>query len=152
MFAVGISANFSSGPAHVPFVIVEVLCWLVTVLLTTYSITIVSLSILTALTLDKDVWIRDITSSPSPFPLQHILATLMRTTSLEDDTRSQRHHCLPGCTCTEKQLPSSPPLAIPAIGQGLNVRMERAPARSNVPVRVPTAMERHNSIVIGFDV
>jgi hypothetical protein len=117
-------------------------------------------SALTALTVDKEVWFRDIAASPSPFPLLLIfakIATLLDQSGSENDGAAHTV-CLPGCTCTEKLPPSSPPLGIPPIGsEGVNGRiiirtLTAASGESSVPIRVPTAMERHNSIVIGFDV
>ncbi|THH20405.1 hypothetical protein EW146_g926 [Bondarzewia mesenterica] len=155
LFSLGLRTGFVGGPAHAPFAILEVLCWLLTVLLTAYAVSIISLAFLTAFTVDKDVWYRDIAASPSPYPLQHIVAFLSqpRTSPSGLDTRNSVHHCMPGCTCREKQPPSSPPPALPSIGPRLGARMlDRPHIESSVPVRVPTAMERYNSIVIGFDV
>ena len=126
----------------------------------TYSSLIMSLSILTAITVDKDVWFRDITGSPSPFPImvclysiRFQLSGIRKSSCGVDSTQEHPPHCLPGCTCKEKILPSSPLTALPPLGL-LSVPPPVANnARGAVPgVRVPTALERHNSIIIGLEV
>ncbi|KAI0058104.1 hypothetical protein BV25DRAFT_1994530 [Artomyces pyxidatus] len=165
LYGFSLRNEFVDGPAHMQFLVVQVLCWLLTALVFSYCSLIVDLSFLTAFTLDKDVWFRDITDSPSPFPLYHIvfslrqsLCRLFGTTSAADE-QPEKHtpHCLPGCDCNAKIAPSSPPSALPPIGflsgqsRG-DSSMSIGSARTTVPVRVPTAMERHNSIVVGFEV
>ena len=126
-----------------------------------YSSLIMILSILTAATVDKDVWFRDIAGSPSPFP---VAACLYSTKLWFTDIRSapsglgsntrDHLHCLPGCSCKEKISPSSPLTALPPLGIPSDRRLDdRASTRNIVPgVRVPTALERHNSIFVGLDV
>ncbi|KAI0267119.1 hypothetical protein BC834DRAFT_96951 [Gloeopeniophorella convolvens] len=126
-----------------------------------YSTLIIALAILTAATVDKDVWFRDITGSPSPFPLalclQSIRLSVARLRGLQtvpDSAQEHPPHCLPGCACREKIPPSSPPTALPPLGSWSDARRDSfASTRSVVPgVRVPTALERHNSIYIGLEV
>jgi hypothetical protein len=122
----------------------------------TYSSLIMMLSILTATTVDKDVWFRDIAGSPSPFPLAVCLYSTklwFTDTGISSNTR-EHPHCLPRCSCKEKISPSSPPMALPPLGIRSDHRLDGcANARSIVPgVRVPTALERHNSIFVGLEV
>jgi hypothetical protein len=127
----------------------------------TYSSLIIFLSVLTAITVDKDVWFRDITGSPSPFPvmmclhsIKHWLSSIRKSPSGVGSAQEHPPHCLPGCACKEKIAPSSPSIALPQ--QGLipdPLCRLSANARGAVPgVRVPTALERHNSIFVGLEV
>ncbi|KAF8494589.1 hypothetical protein F5888DRAFT_629662 [Russula emetica] len=147
--------------ANKPFQLLEICCWSLTGLMASYSSLIMILSILTAATVDKDVWFRDIAGSPSPFP---VAACLYSTKLWFTDIRSapsglgsntEDHlHCLPGCSCNEKISPSSPLTALPPLGIPTDRRLDGCTsARNIVPgVRVPTALERHNSIFVGLEV
>ena len=127
-----------------------------------YASLIVFLSILTATTVDHDVWFRDITGSPSPFPVAACLYTtrlwlssIYSTPSrVGSGTAEHLPHCLPRCSCKEKIPPPSPPTALPPLGLYSDRRfngLENIP--SIVPgVRVPTALERQNSIFVGLEV
>ena len=126
-----------------------------------YSSLIMILAILTAATVDKDVWFRDIAGSPSPFPVAaclystRIWFTEIRSAPSGLASNTGDHlHCLPGCSCKEKISPSSPLTALPPLGILSDRRLVGyASARNVVPgVRVPTALERHNSIFVGLEV
>ena len=174
----GADIKAAGARVRLPFLFVEVCCWGLTGLskssgeapsalaltrgiVLIYSSLVVWSSVLTAITFDRDVWFRDITGSPSPFPVvvciysvKLWLAEVFRPSS--DMGRTQQHtpHCLPGCTCKEKVPPPSPPTALPPLGLQSGPRGSNfANAQSAVPgVRVPTALERHNSIFVGLGV
>ncbi|KAI9452228.1 hypothetical protein BJY52DRAFT_1124540, partial [Lactarius psammicola] len=163
LYSLGVGADIKASGAGVrlPFLFVEVCCWGLTGLMLTYSSIVICSSVLTAITFDRDVWFRDIAGSPSPFPIvvcmysvKLWLAEVCRPSS--DMGRMQQHtpHCLPGCTCKEKVSPPSPPTALPPLGLQSGPRGGNfANAQSAVPgVRVPTALERHNSIFVGLGV
>ncbi|KAN0138432.1 hypothetical protein V8E53_003895 [Lactarius tabidus] len=162
LYSLGVGTEIKGAKgSRLPFLLVEVCCWCLTGLMFTYSFLVVSSSVLTAITFDRDVWFRDITSSPSPFPLvvcvhsaKIWLAEVYRPSS--DMGRTLRHtpHCLPGCTCKEKVPPPSPPTALPPLGlQSERRGTNFANTQSVVPgVRLPTALERHNSIFVGLGV
>ncbi|SRR6266404_4077983 len=124
-----------------------------------YSALVIFSSILTAITFDRDVWFRDISSSPSPFPvavcihsIRLWLSHVRNPSSNVGGTRQHTPHCLPGCTCKEKIPPPSPPTALPPLGLQFHP-VNLASVQSAVPgVRVPTALERHNSIFVGLGV
>ncbi|KAI0301024.1 hypothetical protein B0F90DRAFT_1817309 [Multifurca ochricompacta] len=89
---------------------------------------------------DKDVWFRDITGSPSPFPIDICLYKVklwLRGRGPPSEKGNAQQHpslCLPGCSCKEKIPPSSPPTTL------LSDQVDFTGPRSNVPgVRVPTA-------------
>jgi len=141
------------------FLVVEICCWSLTGIMATYSLLVIFLSILTAATVDRDVWFRDITGSPSPFPIAVCLYStrLWLTGSTYDisaNATDHLPHCLPRCSCTEKIPPSSPLSALPPLGLLSDRQLDGCmSARGTVPgVRVPTAMERHNSIFVGLEV
>jgi len=130
-------------------------------LVTTYSSLITFLSIFTAATVDKDVWFRDIAGSPSPFPVAACLYSaklwlkgIRGTPSGSNNTTGHLPHCPPRCSCKEKIPPSSPPMALPPLGIISDRRLDgHANPPNIVPgFRVPTALERHNSIFVGLQV
>lgn len=164
LYSLGVGTEIEGASAGVrsPFLFVEVCCWCLTGLMFTYSSLVVCASILTAITFDTDVWFRDIAGSPSPFPvavcMYSVKLWLTKVYRPSSDTRrTQQHtpHCLPGCTCKEKISPPSPPTALPPLGLQSDPRGNSnfSNVQSAVPgVRVPTALERHNSIFVGLGV
>ncbi|KAH9164228.1 hypothetical protein EDB89DRAFT_443329 [Lactarius sanguifluus] len=161
LYSLGVGADIKAAGARVrlPFLFVEVCCWGLAGLMFTYSSLVVCSSVLTAITFDRDVWFRDITGSPSPFPVVLGVYTVklwLAEVRHPSSTSKTQHtpHCLPGCTCKEKVPPPSPPTALPPLGLQFGPRGSNlASAQSAVPgVRLPTALERHNSIFVGLDV
>ncbi|KAH8988102.1 hypothetical protein EDB92DRAFT_1817724 [Lactarius akahatsu] len=161
LYSLGVGADIKAAGARVrfPFLFVEVCCWGLAGLMFTYSSLVVCFSVLTAITFDRDVWFRDITGSPSPFPVVLGVYTVklwLAEVRHPSSTSKTQHtlHCLPGCTCKEKVPPPSPPTALPPLGLQSGPRGSNlANAQSAVPgVRVPTVLERHNSIFVGLDV
>jgi len=160
LYSLGV--GIKSPSAHTPFLILEVCCWSLTGLVTTYSSLITFLAIFTAATVDKDVWFRDIAGSPSPFPVAACLDSTMlwlkgirsAPSGMRNNTTEHLSHCLPRCSCKEKIQPSSPTMALPPLGLISDRQLDgHANARSIVPgFRVPTALERHNSIFVGLQV
>ncbi|KAA1473916.1 hypothetical protein DENSPDRAFT_304595 [Dentipellis sp. KUC8613] len=164
LFSYGLGSSLAAdSAARAPFIALQVFSWLLMALLALYSIVLVVFTFLVAAIVDKDIWFRDISGSPSPFPIPVLLESLRvlfmsgvfgTGTSTETDDKQEDHHCPPGCPCDVKLAPPSSPPALPTIGPRTAgaERMNRTSSGSSVPVRVPTAMERHNTIVIGFDV
>ncbi|KAH9167532.1 hypothetical protein EDB89DRAFT_120129 [Lactarius sanguifluus] len=161
LYSLGVGADIKAAGARVrlPFLFVEVCCWGLAGLMFTYSSLVVCSSVLTAITFDRDVWFRDITGSPSPFPVvlgMYTVKLWLAEVRHPSSTSKTQHtpHCLPGCTCKEKVPPPSPPTALPPLGLQFGPRGSNlASAQSAVPgVRLPTALERHNSIFVGLDV
>ncbi|KAF8265533.1 hypothetical protein EI94DRAFT_317896 [Lactarius quietus] len=162
LYSLGVGIDIKGAKdVRLPFLLVEVCCWCLTGLMFTYSFLVVSFSVLTAITFDRDVWFRDISGSPAPFPLvdsMHAvklwLTHVYRPSSEMGRTQQNSPHCLPGCTCKEKVPPPSPPTALPPLGLQSERRVSNfANVPSAVPgVRLPTALERHNSIFVGLGV
>ncbi|KAI0316250.1 hypothetical protein OF83DRAFT_1173069 [Amylostereum chailletii] len=137
-----------------PFVLVRVFSWSLTGIVTIYPIILLTVAFATAAMVDAEVWCRDITDSPSPFPLAlifYLWRLRFGLVQMPQGTQTVVHppQCMPGCGCAEKLPPPSPPLlARPALAARSSTRSS---LESVVPgIRVPTAMERHNKIVIGF--
>jgi hypothetical protein len=132
-----------------------------------YLIALLTLSAITQLAFDIDVWNRDIDASPSPFPLSIIVpyafpfaARFFPSTSQTTVTTTPvagHAYCLPGCACTRKLLPPVTHLRVPPTTLQLASRTSftgstsGGSTRSIVPVRLPTEMERRCSIIIAFD-
>ncbi|KAN0116339.1 hypothetical protein V8E52_005958 [Russula decolorans] len=161
LYSLGVEGDVKRTSAHMPFLLVEICCWSLTGLMASYSSLIMILSILTAATVDKDVWFRDIAGSPSPFPVAACLYStklwftdICSAPSGLGSNAGDHLHCLPGCSCKEKISPSSPLTALPPLGIPSDRRLDDcASTRNIVPgVRVPTALERHNSIFVGLEV
>ncbi|KAI0029984.1 hypothetical protein K488DRAFT_88210 [Vararia minispora EC-137] len=141
------------GPGAIwPFIGLRVFSWALASLITLYTVVLMLVTFATAATIDREVWIRPIAGSPSPFPLAVVVHILWaRTRSRQPSDMEKRTFCPPGCACANKLPPSiSSPLLEP---RAENVTMGDAEAQrdSTVPgIRVPTALERHSTIFIGF--
>jgi hypothetical protein len=142
----------------------------------TYTVSLVITAMLTVCVFDRDIWCRDIDSSPSPFPMLVLFAFVFpclsrRSTSssrpLSADLISELEslHCVPGCNCATKPPSLHPPEMSHAhsssdhgivLGhegnhsQDQNLRGLGSLSRSLV--RMPNAVERRSSIVIAFEV
>lgn len=143
---------------------------------TLYTVCILTTAMLTVCAFDKDVWYRDIDSSPSPFPMSILLYFVFPCLSrwspspitpveMEEDDTHPAVLCLPGCGCTTKpqmtQMTRTPTMT-PAL---LNIHDSVSTLQSSTPqrlgnsaslsrslVRIPNATERRESIVIAFEV
>jgi hypothetical protein len=130
-----------------------------------YVMALLTLSVITQLAFDVDVWKRDIDASPSPFPMSIIIPYALPSTARFFSSHSPipsmttnitgHSYCLPGCACTRKLLPpqSAPDTSI--IPQ-LTPRTSFAESAggstlSSVPVRLPTERERRRSIIVAFE-
>jgi len=123
-----------------------------------------TLVILTLATYDREVWARDIDSSPSPFSIPIIFACLFPQLSTrfsatrlliqQEYSEPTPSFCLPHCNCSNKV--GSPPLAsaihIHSSGAGNNATDNSGSLRPSSLVRVPNAAERRTSIIVRFDV
>lgn len=121
-----------------------------------YIIALLITTMITAAAYDQDVWIRDIDSSPSPFPISILLSFVLRRQSSSSSTPAERllPLCLPGCSCAVKLHPST------TIGSGipspttdaLTAEPPRTESLRGELVRIPSAADRRASIVIAFEV
>ena len=125
-----------------------------------YTVGLLLVALLTVPAFDRDVWLRDVDSSPSPFPIQVLfafvfpcLAPLFEATRFLVPQSSTLEPpslvCLPGCDCELNKFPTDEhdlPVAITARS------MESAPASvsARTLVRVPNAIEQRDSTVISF--
>jgi len=153
------------GNYTVEFLILQGFSISTTVIHLVYTICLLVVALLTVPTFDRDVWIRDLDSSPSPFPMQVLFAFVLpclvplfeATRFLAPQSSSQEPasvFCLPGCTC---ELSKLPPLAefvpIDELPIAVTTRsMENAltSVSARTLVRVPNAVEQRDSIVINF--
>lgn len=113
-----------------------------------YAAGIILLALLTQHSCDREVWSRDIDSSPCPFPFPVLLvyafpsaARYFRGTAVaarEGVPVAAANYCLPGCPCHSKpnEAPNLEPESVNCMDS----------SRSSIPIRVPTAMERQNAI------
>jgi len=148
--------TLSPAPAYAsvfwPFAVLRALAWTLALLVTFHGLGVLVLGVLTATTADRDVWVRPISGSPSPFPLALIAHTLfakIHPSPKEAAPRSIPHLCLSGCTCAEK-LPAS--VSLPRDRLSEAGRQSSGSRESSVVpgIRLPNAAERHAAIFVGF--
>ncbi|KAF8739434.1 hypothetical protein AX14_009612 [Amanita brunnescens Koide BX004] len=133
-----------------------------------YTIGIIFTATLTVTAFDRNVWARDIDSSPSPFPVPVVLGFYfpccysLPQTECHDTNDSQVMStvpCLPGCNCATKlRLPDCAQATVadaPVPKRGLLSGLsgwKSSGSLSRSLVRVPNAAERRSSINIAFEV
>jgi len=125
-----------------------------------YTVGLLLVALLTVPAFDRDVWLRDLDSSPSPFPMQVLFAFVFpclapffeETRFMVPQSSAQEPPslvCLPGCNCEMNKFPiDEHDLPVAATTRS----MENAPASVSAKslVRVPNAIERRDSTVISF--
>ncbi|KAJ7928498.1 hypothetical protein B0H13DRAFT_2311437 [Mycena leptocephala] len=142
------------------FAILQILMFIGAILHGLYTIGLISTAMLTVCAFDRDVWCRDIDSSPSPFPMWFLLGFICPCfsgqpdpTSFEDVPEHQGLVCLPGCNCSmsKAQIPNtSDSERTPGLQPASSMLMV-AGVSSRSLVRVPNDVERRTSIIIAFD-
>jgi hypothetical protein len=127
-----------------------------------YTVGLLLVALLTVPAFDRDVWLRDVDSSPSPFPMQVLFAFVFpclapffeATRFLVPQSSAQEPPslvCLPGCNCELNKFPIDEHDRIPVAATTRS--MENAPVLSGSAkslVRVPNAIEQRDSTVISF--
>lgn len=135
-----------------------------------YTTCLVFTTLLTVAAFDKNVWARDIESSPSPFPLPILFAfafpCLARQSLVPSFAATELLTpriaclCLPGCTCATKAQHSPPPTSLSRITPALPLgqpRREGTPSHKSSSslthslVRIPDAAERRTSIAVTLE-
>lgn len=125
-----------------------------------YMISLLVTAMITVPAYDQDVWVRDIDSSPSPFPISILFSFVFRRHFSSRSTHLGTTHgpcqalCLPGCNCTAKL--HQPMSGIPGHASD-TVRLptserRRSESLSGSLVRIPNAAERRASIILAFEV
>lgn len=132
-----------------------------------YTAGLIILATLTVKAFDKDVWIRDIDNTPSPFPLPVVFAFIFpRLAPFFESTRpfiapggARNAMCLSGCTCGRKGCD-------PTVQGTLSQERLTEPVSSNISnittrseanildeslIRVPNAAERRVCIFVNLD-
>ena len=129
----------------------------------TYTGCLLLCSLLTVIAFDRDIWRRDLDSSPSPFPMQILFAFVFpclaphfeATRFLVPQSNSQEPtslFCLPDCNCELNKCPldfesiHQHELSVTATTRSLNSASPIVSARTLV--RIPNAVEQRDSIVI----
>ncbi|EKM80747.1 hypothetical protein AGABI1DRAFT_126794 [Agaricus bisporus var. burnettii JB137-S8] len=115
-----------------------------------YTTGLVIVALITVFAFDKDVWIRDIDSSPSPFPVPILIEYLrLRPSTWQRGEGNpnqpyvcQIHSILP-CDC-----PAKPP---PREDAGAGENPQKTKSLPHLLVRVPDAAQQRTSISISFE-
>ncbi|KII95728.1 hypothetical protein PLICRDRAFT_34671 [Plicaturopsis crispa FD-325 SS-3] len=120
------------------------LVWIHATLVCTYVLSLLLLALATQACYDRDVFMKDIDASPSPFPLRVVFAYLRACVFRRGATARRlavADVCLPGCACDRK-------LHRLDAGDG-DSEVDVEPGEGFI--RVPTEDERRNSIVVTFE-
>ncbi|KIJ20292.1 hypothetical protein PAXINDRAFT_96515 [Paxillus involutus ATCC 200175] len=156
----------SDGARHSRFSTVYqallVLVWTNAALVFVYAVGIVLLALLTQLSYDPDIWSRDIDSSPCPFPSPTLIVYALPFTAKHFhitvvESQDPRHapstseYCISGCSCQTKPPESSDVQTPSGLFSIQSSTSYVGSARSNIPIRVPTAMEKQNATHIALN-
>lgn len=116
-----------------------------------YTIGLVTIAVLTVPAFDPDVWLRDIDSTPSPFPMAIIFAFVFpclahRFESTRAFVRQSApdDQCLPSCLLDCNIHSDKVHANVVAEGES----MRRPPVLPHVLVRIPNAAERRATIFL----
>ena len=125
-----------------------------------YTVGLLLVALLTVPAFDRDVWLRDLDSSPSPFPMQVLFAFVFpcfapffeATRFLVHQSSSQEPPsvvCHPGCNCELNKFPIDEH-DLPVADTTRNMENARTSVSARTLVRVPNAIEQRDSTVISF--
>jgi hypothetical protein len=126
-----------------------------------YTTGLILTSLVTTRAFDRDVWHRDIDSSPSPFPIPVLFVFLFPclATSLSEsfpnlamEANEGIPYCLPGCTCTRKLLPPSG-MTQTLTDQPSDIRSQTSgESRPRSLVQLPDEYQRRSRIIVAFEI
>ena len=125
-----------------------------------YTVGLLLVAFLTVLAFDRDVWLRDLDSSPSPFPMQVLFAFVFpclapffdATRFLVPQSSTQEPpslFCPPGCNCERNKFPIDQH-ELPDAATHRSIKNAPASVSARTLVRVPNAIEQRDSTVISF--
>lgn len=154
--------SFTKVEVHTEIIIFKVCVFLGTSIHMIYTATLIIFVILTLATYDRDVWARDIDSSPSPFSIPILFACLFPLLSTrfsatrpliqQECSQSTSSFCLPHCNCSNKTVGSPPAIHVRSSGAGNDATDNSGSLGPSSLVRIPNAAERRTSIIVSFDV
>ncbi|KAJ7039137.1 hypothetical protein C8F04DRAFT_1255291 [Mycena alexandri] len=147
------------------FAILQILIFIGTILHGLYTLCLIATAMLTVCLFDRDVWCRDIDSSPSPFPMSVLFGFICPCCfaspdpAFFEDIPEQEHEalvpCLPGCNCSiakTKTLANISESEGPGLEPTPEMRMGMVGGLSSRSlVLVPNEVERRTSIMISFE-
>lgn len=125
-----------------------------------YTVGFLLVALLTVPAFDRDVWLRDLDSSPSPFPMQVLFAFVFpclapffeATRFLVPRSSAQEPpslFCLPGCDCEMNKFPINQH-ELPVAATTRSIGNAPASVSARTLVRIPNAIEQRDSTVISF--
>ncbi|KAF8635216.1 hypothetical protein AX17_003992 [Amanita inopinata Kibby_2008] len=134
------------------------------VLLNAGVLGLILVATITVSAFDRDVWIRNIDASPSPFPIAILFAFSCPCCysippagdrELDDEQGTSEVPCLPGCNCANKlRMPdNAQPQVVDASASTRSILsgLKGSESISRTLVRIPNAIERRSSIAIAFE-
>ncbi|KDQ50284.1 hypothetical protein JAAARDRAFT_200165 [Jaapia argillacea MUCL 33604] len=170
VFSRALTPPLASPTISVLFGILEGAAWSLPALVALYGFILFTLATLARLTVDKDIWFRDISGSLSPFPLSCIIERLRNptTTRIQDNANiwpsvprediRRVSYCLPGCNCNRKLhlpprfSPSSSSERLISCPCPAETLAEASPERVSRLIRTPTPLQRMSVIELDFTV
>ncbi|KZV62589.1 hypothetical protein PENSPDRAFT_758596 [Peniophora sp. CONT] len=134
-----------------PIYVARILAWELAVAVTLYLIGILTLAVLTSQLIDRDVWLRPIAGSPSPFPLA-LMWHLLRHQEPTGGNEKEAQMCPPGCACARKlEHPDSDSDFVHIQSGEVNEQITTSREAERVPgIRVPNVVERNSFIAVGL--
>ncbi|KAF8893884.1 hypothetical protein BD779DRAFT_958793 [Infundibulicybe gibba] len=164
--------TISGGQKYLVLFVLQIVIFVGLAIHLIYTCCLIIVATITVCVFDKNVWIRDIDSSPSPFPMSILFSSIypcLPFRSPENSRSSAEAHeevrpniCVPGCACIDK-LPAptgsmmmhanteaEAPIITKAGSQQRLYGSSRSLAESLI--RIPTATEQRAWINVGFEV
>ncbi|KAJ7287320.1 hypothetical protein C8J57DRAFT_1495780 [Mycena rebaudengoi] len=164
LFVLGVTVIPGNPTALWIFAVLQILIIIATIIHGLYTIGLMFTAMLTVCVFDRDVWCRDIDSSPSPFPMTFLLGTLFpcfsTTGPFPTETTDSNPDliCIPGsvCNCSTKASISGTSEGAVEMARGLepamSMRMLAGASSTRSLVRLPNDIERRSSIHVAFEV
>ncbi|KAJ7188579.1 hypothetical protein C8R46DRAFT_1055164 [Mycena filopes] len=161
LYAISIQVATSEPTTMWIFAILQILIFIGTILHGLYTICLIATAMLTVCVFDRDVWCRDIDSSPSPFPMSVLFRSICPCFASPDpaffeDTPEQEHEalvpCLPGCNCSVAKTKTLVNISESEGSSGLEPETRMVGGLSSRSlVLVPSEVERRTSIMVSFE-
>ncbi|KAF9018467.1 hypothetical protein BDZ89DRAFT_1165184 [Hymenopellis radicata] len=159
LFILGVQIQSDDHPILRAFLALQLLIVIQTILMASYALGLVLVTVATLFLFDSKVCARNIDSSPSPFPVRFLLCRLFLCTDSADSVQDlkDQHTCLRGCGCAEK---SKPELIQPSFNEHDLTTTCSAPGIPNLGtskplpmtlVRLPDEAQRRSSITLTFE-
>ncbi|KAF8918118.1 hypothetical protein CPB85DRAFT_1430731 [Mucidula mucida] len=157
LFILGVEIRANDNTILRAFLALQFLIIIQTILMASYGLGLILVTVATLFLFDSKVCARNIDSSPSPFPMCFLLSRLRTDSTISAQDLKVQHACLPGCCCAEK---TTPELIQPSLNEHDLSMTSSAPGipisgtSKSLPmalVRLPDEAQRRSSITLTFE-